>query len=746
VSTQVAESRSLARIRRARRPGSGEHKRPAWLPIWSKPAAFRALRTVIAMPPLFALCSKVFHNPQMSSFAAFGCFATLVLANFNGRRRDKLVAHLGLAVAGSVLLIIGTAVNAHTWIAAAVTVVVAFLVLFSGVAGPNGAGGVAGALLAYVLPAASPGTMSMVPDRLAGWWLASAVSTALVLVLSPKPPGHQLRAAMSGSARGTAELIEVALRGEDQTAVRQAAHDAKLRLMTASTATPFRPTGLATTDQALADLVGVLEWCATVVLDGLREFTRVDDAPEPDRALLAQTARTLRDVAASLDGDDVVPDLDALQRQLSVSAAHLASVRDADENEVVHLTFHARTAAVAARTAGVDALIAGHHASPRQVEERRRGWYGLPPTPASHRLTTRLPFSGGLSSAGRAMQQHTSLRSVWFLNSIRGAVALAAAVAVADLTNVQHAFWVVLGTLSVLRTTAAATGANALRAMLGTTAGFVIGALLLTGLGTSPTVLWIALPIAVLVAGYAPGTAPFAVGQAAFTVTISVLYNLLAPAGWKIGVVRVEDVAIGCAVSLVVGMLFWPRGASAVVCDDLADAYREGGVYLADAVDWALGLRSDPPNAAPTFAASVRLDEGLRGFLVENGTKRVARDDLQMLVMGTTRLRLTAYSLAGLPRPDHEGTQDPARLELSRQAKQAAVWYDHLASRLEHPSSRALAFDPPAVPGVTPEPGIPGLSCTLWVGEHLRHIAPRMALLVEPAARVAEQRHVPWWR
>ena len=69
---------------------------------------------------------------------------------------------------------------------------------------------------------------------------------------------------------------------------------------------------------------------------------------------------------------------------------------------------------------------------------------------------------------------NANLRSVWFINSLRGSLALAAAVAVADLTSVQHGFWVVLGTLSVLRTNASATGSTALRALLGS-AGRVCG-------------------------------------------------------------------------------------------------------------------------------------------------------------------------------------------------------------------------------------------------------------------------------
>ena len=85
------------RARPAGRPGS----RTAWLPVWSVPAAMRAVRATLVMPGLFALTSLVIGDPQMTLFAVFGSFATLVLVSFGGTRRDKALAHLGLAVTGS---------------------------------------------------------------------------------------------------------------------------------------------------------------------------------------------------------------------------------------------------------------------------------------------------------------------------------------------------------------------------------------------------------------------------------------------------------------------------------------------------------------------------------------------------------------------------------------------------------------------------------------------------------------------
>ena len=114
-----------------------------------------------------------------------------------------------------------------------------------------------------------------------------------------------------------------------------------------------------------------------------------------------------------------------------------------------------------------------------------------------------------------------------------------------------------------------------LRGLLGTVAGFVVGGALVTLVGTNTTLLWVLLPPAVLFAGLAPAAISFAAGQAAFTLALLILFNILAPEGWQIGLVRIEDVAIGGAVSLAVGLLFWPRGAAAALGTALAQAYAE---------------------------------------------------------------------------------------------------------------------------------------------------------------------------
>jgi uncharacterized membrane protein YccC len=715
----------------------------------------RAVRATLVMPGLFALTATVIGDPQMTLFAVFGSFATLVLVSFGGTRREKAVAHLGLAVTGSIALIIGTLVSGTAWLAAVVTIPVTFAIFFAGVAGPNAAAGVLGALLVYILPACSPAAASTIGSRLAGWWLASAAGTLAVLLLSPRPPGDRLRARAARTAAALADYLGAAVAGTVTAAHREAALTARDELKTTFAAGPSRPTGLATTDQGLANVVELLEWSGSLICDALDGHLDLAHSAQVDRDLLAAAGAQLAAAAALLRGQDASPDDGRLHDASAASAARQRTLGGdpADVRAAAALAAHAQSIALAAEATVVDALIAAGKAGPELIDAERRRWYGQPDD-------TPPPRTRGLAAAAEFLARHASLRSVWFRNSARGSVALAAAVAVASLSGVQHGFWVALGTLSVLRTTASATGSTAMRALAGTVVGFAAGALLLLAIGTGPAALWTVLPFAVFVAAYAPGTAPFAVGQAAFTVTIVVIFNLLAPAGWRVGLLRVEDVALGCLVSLVVGALFWPRGTAAIVGDDLADAFRQGGRYLTQAVDWALGLRHRPPESAVTArAAAARLDEALRAYLAEQGTKRLDSDDLWTLVMGSTRLRLTANAVASLPgtgngRDDGAGT-DPELAAFRRQAADLAGFYERLAVQVGPPG-----HEPPA-PEVLPGPDgaryPAGVACAgdtpphyrpdmLWVGEHLYHLAQRGQAITAPAAKVAQARQQPWWR
>ncbi len=90
------------------------------------------------------------------------------------------------------------------------------------------------------------------------------------------------------------------LRGGATEAQLHACIDAKHELLTQFTATPFRPTGLAITDQAVANAVELLEWCTSLVVDSVHERSDLRDAAPSDRELLDVAAQVLRRVRSAV--------------------------------------------------------------------------------------------------------------------------------------------------------------------------------------------------------------------------------------------------------------------------------------------------------------------------------------------------------------------------------------------------------------------------------------------------------------
>ena len=375
-------------------------------------------------------------------------------------------------------------------------------------------------------------------------------------------------------------------------------------------------------------------------------------------------------------------------------------------------------------------------------------------SPATTTRFGRLP--GTFSAAQERAAAHVERHSLWLHNSVRGGIGLGLAVLVADLTDVQHSFWVVLGTLSVLRSNALNTGQNAVRAVVGTSVGFAIGAVLLLPVGGDTTLLWCLLPLAILLAGTAPTVISFAAGQAAFTLVLVILFNIIQPTGWRVGLVRVEDIALGCAISIVVGILLWPRGAAAALSKALAEAYADSAHYLAAAVEFGVhrcesGL---PDVAVPTreavraAAAARRMDDTFRGYLAERGAKALPLAEVTRLVTGVAGLRLAADAVLDLWERDEvraDGDRAAARAELLRNSELIKAWYDDLAESLDghrpvpEPLDRDRAADERLLSAVRHDlSGQDGQASgtavrMIWTGDHLDAARRLQASLVQPA-------------
>ncbi|HEY4571210.1 MAG TPA: FUSC family protein, partial [Kribbella sp.] len=460
------------------------------------------------------------------------------------------------------------------------------------------------------------------------------------------------------------------------------------------TATPYRPTGLSTGSRALVRLVDELTWLSGILADS-SPINQEQGASDPESSAVRSAAANVLDLCADVLEDPRRPpeqlhvaaeDLRKAVTVLEESAVSRLPPSDAVDPEL-HKFFGDLNVTFRGQEIGFGALQVAQNIETGRAADLR-SW--------PERLLGREPGSltGLLASATDRAAAHLEPHSVWLHNSIRGAIGLAIAVALANLTGVQHAFWVILGALSVLRSSALNTGQNAFRAVGGTVVGSVIGAGLLYLIGHNTPVLWILLPIAVLVAGIVPAAISFATGQAAFTVTLVILFNIAQPEGWSLILFRIEDIALGCAVSLVVGLFFWPRGAAAAIAKALAEAYVDSARYLLGAVDYAVTCcrpgpaPSSPQDARRASAAARRLDDAFRTYLAERGAKSVPLSEMTTLVTGVVAVRLAADAVLELwerstddllPPTDREA----AHVELLVLAERVRQWYADFATALE---------------------------------------------------------------
>jgi uncharacterized membrane protein YccC len=660
----------------------------AWLRAHDpgRPALARAVRGAVVIPVAVALARLLSDNPQFATFAAFGSFALLIFLDPPVRTRPRLVAY-GLVVAvGTVSITLATACSMTVATAVVGMAVVGFGVLMAASLGSYAAGATTAVLLTFVLPVSIPVTWSELPWRLAGWWLAAALSVPAGMLLRPPDAPGALRVRAAESCRALGALLVAEARSDPVGPLAADAASAATALRAEFSRTPYRPGGAGDTDRALAVLADQLEWLAGVAAEAAAADRRghpcrgeIDTVVEVAGALLDRCATGL----LTDDTDEATESIRTGLRAL-MAARKRAATATLDRIGLDGTRFpvtSARDPSFAARVLGFAAQTVAEHV----LQVRGADWRAAD----LHRWSV---------AASRLTRQQLDRRSAILRSAVRGAAGLSIAVGLATALEVQHSFWVVLGSLSVLRSSALGTGKTAVRAVLGTALGVAISAVVLLGLGSNPAVLWTLLPVTILLAAIAPSAISFVAGQAGFTLVVVVLFSIIAPGGLDVGLIRIEDVVLGCAVSVVVGALFWPRGAAVALGIALDDAYGAASDRVRALVHTLTG-RPIADGKDRALAARQRLDNAFRQYLAEPGAKRIGLDDVAALAGAATRLRLVADSLEELSgRHVHVPVPDDllaAGAELRAVSDGVDLWYRTLGDLLAGRRTTVPSADPP---------------------------------------------------
>ncbi|UXA13739.1 FUSC family protein [Mycobacterium sp. SMC-8] len=619
----------------------------------------RALRAAVVVPVAAGLSFVVAgDNAQTPLFTIFGSIALLVFSDFPGNRQNRAVAYAGLGFNGFVLITLGTLVAPHPWLSVAAMFAVGVAVTFSGVLSETIAAGQRATLLTFVLPACTP--PGPIGDRLLGWAIALAVCVPAALFLFPPRHHGQLRRRAARVCSTLADRIDGSASADDVAR----AMDALRRTFLGA---DFRPVGLTAGSRALVRVVDDLEWVADRVGQSTGVTLRDRDAVVH---VLRCAAAVLR-IARPADRDRARADLDAALTTLRTVArgrwredldAILSAPDDEQAIEMGRKLLRRRT--IAATIGATGRIIAAAAAADARPVWARALGRRLPPTGASDRLLSETVAAAQITSG------FLENRSVVVRNSLRTGLGLALAVAVTHVFPVEHGFWVVLGALSVLRSSALTTGTRVWRAVFGTGIGFLLGAALISLVGVEPVVLWMLLPLVVFGSAYVPEIASFTAAQAAFTMMVLISFNLIVPTGWQVGLIRVEDVVVGALVGVAVSLLMWPRGATASVTRAIDSARAVFAGYLrATVLRITRGAFEERTDEVATLGhnaldASRVIDDAVRHYLSESSGETDFRAPIVRSFNRAIRLRGAADLVADIPTPPPLGAYPKVRAVL----------------------------------------------------------------------------------
>ncbi|MEU5424669.1 FUSC family protein [Streptomyces olivoreticuli] len=533
----------------------------------ARESARRALWVAAAGCPGFYLFRYGLHDPVIAMYSIFGALPLIMFCQVPGAPRERTRTLLTALPVGALLVTAGTLLAVSSWAAACGMFVVGFVISYCSVGGPRLTGLATAFQLYYVLPCFPPYAPETLGSRLLGLTLGVLLTVLAERFLWPEPAPEPYRMRLAGAAAAIADCTRAAadrlaagsgapLPPDARAAADRALDGVRLSrvpLMERPVSPAARVRALRHTHAAIRHVMDQLD----------RLFTGTGGAPgapPATLALLRHTESGLRRAAAALRAGTAEDD-GTLPEELDAFDA-------------------ARAETLPGATAGrlrQDAVVRAVAEGARLVTEAAR--IALGGRPPGGR-TPRSPFTYAATPATvlwwRRLRMHLTLRSVHLQNALRVAAALACARLLVGALGLAHGFWVLLATLSLMRTSAADTRAGLGPAFAGTAVGAAVAAGLLYLVGEVPLFYAVALLVVVLV-GFtvAPLLGPAWI-QGVFTLAFVLIFTQLSTADWRISEVRIVDVLLGGAIGAVASLLAWPHGGQGELRRDMADFLARG--------------------------------------------------------------------------------------------------------------------------------------------------------------------------
>ncbi|MDT0480103.1 FUSC family protein [Streptomyces doebereineriae] len=493
-------------------------------------AAVARASTAMTLPLAIGLSVD---QPEYGALASMGALSG-VIGDTADAYRMRILNIAVPQLFGAVGITLGSLVYGHGWTA---VVAVTCVALVSGMISTIGAVASVSGLLLLLNSVVGAG-LPMPGD----WWLAPLLMTGgglLVLLLAllawPLRSGVPERTAVAATYRTVADLMAACGRAE---------YDEARRAVTQSLNQSY--------DLVLA-----------------RRARHHGRSPELTR-LLAQLNAITPVVeaapAAHLSGEPLAPEIPETVRHLA-RAVETGYTGPIGLSLPVPLSETARAVDHALRHAAE--VVAVPDVDPRGIDDRLGR-----------------PAALGVRAARAA--RNVALSAASWRYGLRLALCIGLAQALVSLVPVPRSYWVALTITFVLKPDFGSVFSRALLRALGTVAGLVVAAAVLSQV---PRGGWDVL-VMLLLAPLIPALTPRGYGYqtAAITPVILLLSDVLNHQGTALLMPRLLDSLMGCGIALVAGYLLWPESWHTRVGDRLADAVADTARY----VESAFGTAPDP--------------------------------------------------------------------------------------------------------------------------------------------------------
>lgn len=512
---------------------------PPWLVRTLKPqaapipwAAVARASVALTLPLLIGLAAG---QPAYGALASMGALSG-VIGDTADAYRMRIFNIAVPQLFGAIGVTIGSLVFGHGWVAVGVVTLVA---LVSGMMSTIGAvASVSGLLLLLnsVVGAGLP-----MPGE---WWLAPALMTGgglLVLTLAllawPLRSGIPERAAVAATYRSVAALLEAAgteRYGEARTAVTASLNQSYDLVLARRTRAHGRNPDLVRLVAQLNAITPVIEAAPAAHQCGI-------PMPPQFPAEVRRLADAVAAPTAAPVPDPVLPEpLDPSADAVDHALRHVAELlNDADPHGVVN-------------------------------------------------AADRLGRPAALRVRARRAARNVVLSSASWRYGLRLALCIGIAQSLVSLVDVPRSYWVALTVTFVLKPDFGSVFSRAVLRAIGTAAGLVVAAAVLSQVPRG----WWDVPVMLVLAALIPALTPRGYGYqtAAITPVILLLSDVLNHQGFGLVVPRLVDSLIGCGISLVAGYLLWPESWHTRIGDRLADAVADTASYVESAFGTAVDV------------------------------------------------------------------------------------------------------------------------------------------------------------